>query len=92
MGQLTDKELLLVADLLNDASETYSNHGCNDFDFPSDWTDIEKQAFVVDFQIWNGGIDDDDDADNMADWCVMATLANKIRRSMKADRGEDPHG
>ena len=43
---LTPKQLRVAADLLKRASDVFSNHGCNDWNYPEDWTLEDKRKLV----------------------------------------------
>ena len=51
---LKAKALTLAGELLRDYAERLSCDGCNDWDFPKDWTTQDKEAFVKAFHDWNG--------------------------------------
>ena len=51
---MTPKEKKLIIDFLEEYYEELSGHGCNDWEFPSDWTKKEKRQFVKEFHEWNG--------------------------------------
>jgi len=80
---MTEKENKLAAKMLTMASDEFSNHGCNDIDESlfADWTDEEKDQFMIDFHIWNG---DPEEIGNMSilmlgDAGIMSFLAHKLR-------------
>ena len=76
---INNKELKLILGFLNQLSDKLSNAGCNDWEFPSDWTDIEKLEFVKGFHDWNGD-PEEFDSDNLvvSDFCVVMYLASKL--------------
>jgi hypothetical protein len=76
------KEMALAAALLDEASESYSNHGCNDWEFPADWTRAEKVAFVRAWHEWNGDPEEFDEKHlSLPDYAVMSFLADRLRTS-----------
>lgn len=68
---------ILAAQLLETASERFTNHGCNDFDprcDPQDWLD-----FVKAYHDWNGDPEEFDPSQpHLPDWAVMSFLAKLI--------------
>jgi hypothetical protein len=81
---MTAKEKYLASELLEKAADEFSNHGCNDFDFPDDWTAEEKADFVLRYHQWNG------DPENfnlkylvLWDYAVMHFLAIELRKEAK---------
>lgn len=74
---MNTKERALAAEMLQLASDSYANHGCNDWEFPKDWTRKERQQFIRDFQEWNG---DPEEREFLNDFEVMAFLAHKIEQ------------
>lgn len=76
---MTNKELLLAAQLLNEASDHYANHSCNDWKFPIDWTHEERVKFVKEFHEFNGDPNEFDETFlRLPDYAVMAFLASKL--------------
>lgn len=57
---MTKKEIILTADLLNEASDEFSNHGCNDIDdeYWKDWTFEERLQLSKELHEWNGDSDE----------------------------------
>jgi hypothetical protein len=75
------KWIKLAADLLEEASDEFSNHGCNDWDFPSDWTKEEQQEFVKAMNEDNGTPEEyDPEHLHVPDWWVMSFLARQIKK------------
>lgn len=76
---MTNKELKLAGELLDKASDVYANYGCNDWEFPPDWTLEERRTFVKEYHDYNGSPDDYDPDDLwLGDFQVMAFLAHKL--------------
>jgi len=46
--EISNKEFLLIADLLDLAENEFCNHGCNDYDLPDDWTTEDKEKLRKD--------------------------------------------
>lgn len=44
---MTPAQLHLTAELLRGASDMYSNHGCNDWKWPADWSQVDRLAFAA---------------------------------------------
>lgn len=74
------KERELAALMLEQLSELLGSKNCNDFWFPDDWTDKEKQIFIAEFHIHNGDPEEfRHDCLNIADFCAADLLARKLR-------------
>jgi hypothetical protein len=79
---MNQKEKKVAAELLRTASEQFSNHGCNDWNYPKDWTEDEKLQFVREYHEWNGDPEDfDPEFLFLQDWAVMSFLAHKLENS-----------
>lgn len=80
MTNLTPQELSLAAKLLDDMSDHYANHGCNDFDFPADWTKEQRAVFVKEFHDFNGDPEEYNPKFlRLEDFAAMGFLAHKLR-------------
>jgi len=80
---MTSKEKLLIADLLSMASETYSNHGCNDTpdSLFKNWTLEERQDLVKEYYDCSRESEEyNPNHLHISDWCLMSFLARKLRR------------
>jgi len=87
---VTIKEKKLAAYFLRLASDSYSNHGCNDLDSEAiaaaNFTPEESAQFGIDFENWNSeGRDEPSRFENMMDWAVMAFLAELIDAESEKD-------
>lgn len=51
---LNQNELEILDQFLDELSDRFRNDGCNDWDFPKNWTEEEKRKFVKEFHAWNG--------------------------------------
>ena len=80
MNKLSKKEMNLAAKMLELASDTFSNHGCNDIEenFYNELTNEEKDAFIKEYHEWNG--EPDEEFSDLADWTVMGFLAAKLKQ------------
>jgi hypothetical protein len=67
----------LAAELLELASEQFSNHGCNDFERPAYFTPKEWLAIETEFELWNS-VGRDPVGGNMGDSALMTWLATLI--------------
>lgn len=76
------KELTLASKMLEDAAEVYSNHGCNDWSFPLDWTKKEREEFVRGYHEWNGDPENFDSLRlHLTDSAVMSYLAHLLEQT-----------
>jgi len=76
---MNTKELKLAADLLRTASDVFANHGCNDWEFPDDWTEQERHDFVKEYHDYNGDPEEFNPKFlRLHDYAVMAFLARKL--------------
>lgn len=73
---MTTKERLLVINLLRGYSEMLSNTGCNDWDFPDDWTEEEKRTFLDEYDWYNSG--GEERSENIPDYAVASFLAHRL--------------
>lgn len=77
---MRDKENQLAAKMLDSLSDILSNRGCNDFEFPANWSKEEKIKFVKGFHYWNGDPEEFDENNlYMADFSVSSFLAERLR-------------
>lgn len=82
--KMNQKENALAAQMLKMASESYSNHGCNDWDWPEDWGIKERQDFTKAYHEWNGNPEEFDPKFlSLPDFAVMAFLAAKLKGELK---------
>ena len=82
---MTCKEKLMAAYWLDEASNLYGNHGCNDIPKRvwDGWSIKERKQFVKDFGGFNGDPEDyDPDEIDLPDFCVMSLLADKLRKEV----------
>lgn len=78
---MTSKELQFCANLLDAASEVFSNHGCNDINPDSHtFTDAEKAQFAKDVYEWDDGVvGGGGPFESLQDWMVMSYFASELR-------------
>lgn len=84
---MTKSERKLVAALLRQASDVFSNHGCNDFDLSEYLTKAEGQALVKRFHKRNGTDDPGEIRDDLANW--KSTLGDSTLMGFFADELEE---
>lgn len=76
---MTPKERKLAGQLLNAYSEDLSNRGCNDWEYPPDWTEGERQRFAEFYWAWTGDPDAyDPDDTRLQDWMVASYLGARL--------------
>ncbi len=79
---MNKKELELAAELLENASDAFSNHGCNDVNdkIYIGWTLEERQKLVQEFYEWNGDPEEYDPTFlHLSDFMLMSFLADKLK-------------
>lgn len=79
MDVITADERKLIAELLRLASESFSNHGCNDFDLREHG--LEHMASDLNKLLWEGQEEELEVNKNkpvVEDWLLMRILANKL--------------
>jgi len=74
------KEKKIAAEMLDDLGDKLANNGCNDWNFPEDWTMAEKQTFVKEYHEWNGDTEEYDENEEpyISDFCVANFLSHKL--------------
>ena len=78
------KELKLVIGFLEQLSDKMRNAGCNDWDFPKDWTHEERYTFVKEFCDLNGDPEEfDPERLILHDYCAVGLLKYKLRMQLK---------
>src|SRR2546429_9257827 len=88
---LTDAEARLLVELLDLASDNFSNHGCNDFDLTKSVPDLEdRRALMKSYNDYNGSPEDFEDDDLHGsqyeldnDAALMGYLADRVREQVK---------
>lgn len=81
---LNEKEKQLAAYWLDEASDMYGNHGCNDVEEKvwDGWTKEERQQFVKEYHEYNGDPEEfDPNFLHLPDFAIMGFLAHKLRVS-----------
>lgn len=71
-----EKMKRLAAELLDLASEKFSNHGCNDLGRPDYFTEAEWRQMAVDFEQWNSS--GEDSSGPLGDSQAMSWLATLL--------------
>lgn len=90
--QLTSAELTAISELLKEASEEYSNHGCNDYQMANT---EENKAMLIDV-VKFAGCDEEEQAEEIKeitsckkkklfimDWLLMDYLADRCKEVAK---------
>ena len=87
---MKSKEKLLAANLLEEVSNIYADNGCNDWSYPTNWTEEEKYQFAQDYHSWNGDLEDfeKDKRTNLPDFAVMRFLAYKLEQEASEEMQE----
>ena len=84
MADMNPKWLAVAAEMLELASDEFSNHGCNDWDFPDDWTIDERRELVRAIYQDNGDPQNfDPDRLCAMDYQVMRFLARRLKSQAK---------
>jgi hypothetical protein len=83
------KWMKLAANLLEIASDQFSNHGCNDYELPGDWTPEERMELAKAYCVYNKEEADQETLEFLAggglgDDALMGFLADEMRRSAGA--------
>ncbi|HWY33966.1 MAG TPA: hypothetical protein VNX68_04925 [Nitrosopumilaceae archaeon] len=87
---MTKKEKLFLAELLEMASDEFSNHTCNDMpeELLKNFTDKEKESLIKEYHEYNGDPEEIEnstsdllleDFDCMPDWSWMSFFAYKLK-------------
>lgn len=77
---MKDKWLKLAGDFLEKASDVVSNHGCNDWSWPENWSLEERQEIVKAMYEDNGDPKNfDPNKLDVPDWWIMSFLATKLK-------------
>lgn len=84
MSELTVKEMEIVVNMLENYSDYLGSRGCNDFEWPCNWSDEEKTKFTKEFHDFNGDPEEYEEGDILnADFCVVGFLAFKLEQGVK---------
>lgn len=71
---MTAKQLKLAGEMLALAADQFSNHGCNDWEWPETWTQDERDAFAKAYHEYNGDLENFRPGQRMNDYSVMYLL------------------
>lgn len=77
---MTKNEKRLAAELLRMAADEFSNHGCNDYEFPAWFKPLEQNELMAEYEARNGKELDDTPP---GDWEVFLALADKLEAESK---------
>lgn len=86
MTDFEKKLLKLSADLLDEASSSFSNNTCNDYQLPDGFTDKDKLKLEHLASKWNNSEYDPDNELMGTDFIVMRVMASELRRMALNDR------
>lgn len=76
----------LAAEMLEMASDHYSNHGCNDYRLPETWSQAECDDFTLEMHKWNGDPENHEPGRrDVMDWHVMSFLAAILKQQSKGE-------
>ena len=90
---LAEKERILVAHLLDMASDEYSNHGCNDFDWEQFFTKDEMKKICQDIETWNGSPEEyDENHLHTPDWLFMSYYRDRILKNSRSPLAKEEEG
>lgn len=81
---MNPKWMKLAGALLKRASEEFVNHGSNDWNFPKDWTELDRLNFIAEIHKDNGTPDEAGDCTSLPDWWVMLFLGKQLVKESKA--------
>lgn len=82
---INKSELILAIKMLEEYSEIMGNMICNDYYFPTSWSDSMKETFVSDFHDLNGDLEEMQPGEtNIPNFCVAWTLARKLQKLLNA--------
>lgn len=80
MNNLNKKEIELLIMFLKDYVQELSCNGCNDFEFPEDWTEQDIKTFNEQNSVHSYEDDDGTIVYAQEDFCVVGGLINKLKR------------
>lgn len=76
---MTKCEKHIASLMLSIAADSFSNHGCNDWDWPENIPQAEREAFVKAYHEWNGDPEEFDSRHLfLPDSSVMAYLSARL--------------
>ena len=80
---------LLAADLLKEVGQEYSNHVCNDWEFPADWSLEDRQDFVKAYHDYNGDPEEfDPNFLHLPDFAVLGFLSHLLKQEASLEGTE----
>lgn len=81
---MNDKEIKILLMFLDELGDRFGNDGCNDWNFPSDWTKEEKIKFNKEFWTLNGSPEEFDEKHlHMMNTMVLELLKKKLMQHFK---------
>lgn len=82
--RLAKKEMEMAISMLDGYSDYLSVQVCNDYEFPSNWSDEEKTKFTKDYHEWNGDPEEYKYGDILnCDFAAALFLAFKLGNNIK---------
>lgn len=77
---LNSQEQALATAMLANFAAQLANDGCNDWEFPPEWTLLQRQNFAREFHAWNGSPEDFEPMNpRMQDNDVARFLAHRMQ-------------
>jgi len=74
------KWIQLAGQLLEVAAKQFANHGCNDWEFPPDWSEEDKRELVSAMYTQNGDPENYDPTQpRVPDWWGMSFLGSQLK-------------
>jgi hypothetical protein len=76
---LAEKHLMkLAASFLDDYSDRLGNDGCNDWDWPTDWTREQCDEFLRNYHAFNGDPEEYTSGGRLPNFAAVAYLAHLL--------------
>ena len=81
---MNKKEMALAVVMLDHLADMLGDNGCNDFDFPENWSNGEATVFTLEYHQENGDPEEYEIGDILnSDFCVARLLARKLEVMIK---------
>jgi len=77
---MTKKQLMLAAKFLDQLSEQMGNAGCNDWDWPEDWSGCERDQFAREYHTMNGEPEVFEPGMGLHDFGAVDLLSEALRK------------
>lgn len=83
---MKNHEKQLASAMFKDYSDVLGNRCCNDFEFPSDWSEYQKIDIVKEYHERNGDPEEfNSDYPKLPDFAIASFLAYKLRNNNEAE-------